>query len=170
MINKLLKLKRKAFSLVFTYLIRRKAKRVGKGLKVNYRSNVSKNTYLGTNVNFNGMNMAAGNAKISIGNNFHSGHNCYIIARYHNYDHGKTIPYDDTFIEKDVTIEDNVWFGSNVTILGGVTIGEGAIIQAGSVVVKDVPKYGIAGGNPAKVFKYRDKVHYENLKAKGLYY
>jgi chloramphenicol O-acetyltransferase type B len=31
-------------------------------------------------------------------------------------------------------------------------------------VVSDVPKYGIAGGNPAKVFKYRDKKHYEKLK------
>lgn len=36
---------------------------------------------------------------------------------------------------------------------GGVTIGEGAIIQAGSVVVSDIPKYAIAGGSPAKVFK-----------------
>jgi len=61
-------------------------------------------------------------------------------------------------------IEDNVWLGHRVIILGGVTIGEGAIIQAGSVVVKDIPKYAIAGGHPAKVFKYRDIKHYNRLK------
>jgi len=47
---------------------------------------------------------------------------------------------------------------------GNITIGEGAIIQAGSVVVSDIPKYAIAGGDPAKVFKYRDIEHYEKLK------
>lgn len=48
--------------------------------------------------------------------------------------------------------------------------GEGAIIQAGAVVVKDIPPYAIAGGNPAKVFKYRDKEHYETLKAQGKFH
>jgi acetyltransferase-like isoleucine patch superfamily enzyme len=48
--------------------------------------------------------------------------------------------------------------------LGGVSIGEGAIVQAGAVVVKDIPPYAIAGGNPAKVFKYRDIDHFQKLK------
>jgi len=87
-----------------------------------------------------------------------------MITHIHNYDNGKAIPYDDTYIYKDITIEDNVWLGDRVIILGGVKIGEGAIIQAGSVVVSDVPKYAIAGGHPAKVFKYRDIEHYEKLK------
>lgn len=46
----------------------------------------------------------------------------------------------------------------------GVTIGEGAIIQAGAVVVSDIPPCAIAGGAPAKVFKYRNKEHYYKLK------
>lgn len=37
----------------------------------------------------------------------------------------------------------------------GVKIGDGAIIAACSVVVKDVPPYCLAGGNPAKVIKKR---------------
>ena len=68
----------------------------------------------------------------------------------------------------DVVIEDNVWLGNRVIVLPGVTIGEGAIIQAGSVVVKDIPKYAIAGGHPAKVFSSRDKDHYEMLKKEGI--
>lgn len=55
--------------------------------------------------------------------------------------------------------------GNRVIVLGGVRIGEGAIVQAGSCVVSDLPKCSIAGGHPAKVFKYRDVEHYETLKA-----
>ncbi len=88
-----------------------------------------------------------------------------MITQFHNYDHGKEIPYDDTYIYKDIDIGDNVWLGSRVTILGGVKIGEGVIIQAGSVVVSDIPEFSIAGGHPAKVFKKRDVEHYLRLKA-----
>jgi UDP-2-acetamido-3-amino-2,3-dideoxy-glucuronate N-acetyltransferase len=41
--------------------------------------------------------------------------------------------------------------GSNATILAGVTIGEGALIGAGAVVTKDVPRFAIVAGVPAKV-------------------
>ncbi|MCQ2964441.1 MAG: acyltransferase, partial [archaeon] len=77
---------------------------------------------------------------------------------------------DKTVISKEVVIEDNVWLGNRVIVLPGVTIGEGAIIQAGSVVVSDIPKCAIAGGHPAKVFKYRDIGHYEKLKKEGKFH
>ena len=126
------------------------------------KSYVTNNTYLGNNVCFNGMAMS-GNGKIVIGDNFHSGPGCQIITSFHNYE-GTEIPYDNTFLDKNVIIGDNVWLGNNVIILGGVTIGEGAIIQAGSVVCSDIPDCAIAGGHPAKPFKYRDKEHYYKLK------
>lgn len=141
----------------------------GKGLKVNGPSHAGQNVSLGDNVNFNGIHISSG-GKVTIGNNFHSGRNIEIIVRHHNYDGGKAIPYDDTYIHKPLTIEDNVWVGHNVIILGGVKIGEGAIIQAGSVVVKDIPSLAIAGGNPAKPFKYRDAKHYNRLKTKGKFH
>ena len=89
-----------------------------------------------------------------------------IITQNHNYE-GDAIPYDHTFVYKTVIIDDCVWFGNRVTITGNVHIGEGAIIAAGSVVTKDVPPLAIVGGNPAKVLKYRDSVHYYELKKKG---
>jgi acetyltransferase-like isoleucine patch superfamily enzyme len=49
-------------------------------------------------------------------------------------------------------------------------IEEGAIIQAGSVVVNDIPYCAIAGGSPAKVFKYRNIDHYELLKSQGKFH
>ena len=121
------------------------------------------NTHLGRNCNFNGIKVEGG-GKLIIGDNFHSGTDIHIITQNHNYDNGTKIPYDSTYIYKDVVIEDNVWVGTGVIILGGVTIGEGAIIQAGSVVVSDIPKYAVVGGHPAKVFSYRDKEHYDRLK------
>lgn len=126
------------------------------------KSFVTHKTHLSANVYFNGMSMY-GDGKIMIGANFHSGMNCQIITSFHNYE-GNALPYDDTFIDRDVIIGDNVWLGNNVIILGGAKIGEGAIIQAGSVVVKDIPPLAVAGGHPAIPFKYRDKEHYESLK------
>lgn len=127
------------------------------------KTQLTRNTVLGKNPNFNGMTIK-GFGEVNFGDNFHSGPECLILTRNHNYDTGAKIPYDETFITKDVKIGDNVWFGSRVIILSGVTIGEGAIVQAGALVYKDVPKYAIVGGNPAKIIKYRDAEHYEKLK------
>lgn len=52
-------------------------------------------------------------------------------------------------IEKPITtIEDEVWIGANTTILNGSTIFMGAVVGAGSVVVRDIPPFVIAAGNP----------------------
>ncbi|NVC64580.1 CatB-related O-acetyltransferase [Vibrio sp. 05-20-BW147] len=62
---------------------------------------------------------------------------------------------DDVTSKGDIIIEEDVWIGSNSVILSGVTIGRGAVIAAGSVVTKNVGKYEIVGGNPAKYIKSR---------------
>ena len=54
-----------------------------------------------------------------------------------------------------VTIGEDVWIGSNTVILPGITIGRGSIVGAGSVVTKDVPKYSVVFGNPAKIMSKR---------------
>ena len=154
---------------LYALLVKSQAKKCGVGLKVNALTKVNSNTVLGRNVNFNGL-IINGLGEVKIGDNFHCGTDCLLITDFHNYDGGTSIPYDSTYIRKSIIIEDNVWLGSRVIILGGVTIGEGAIIQAGSVVVKDIPKYGIAGGHPAKVFRNRDVEHYEKLKKEGKFH
>ena len=51
---------------------------------------------------------------------------------------------------------DLVWIGAGVIILPGCRrIGRGAVVAAGAVVTRDVPDYGICGGNPARLIKYR---------------
>lgn len=56
---------------------------------------------------------------------------------------------------KGIVVGDDVWVGSNVTVLDGVTIGAHAIIGAGAVVTKDIPAWGVAVGNPARVLRDR---------------
>lgn len=118
---------------------------------------------VGDHCNFNGMKILGGGT-VDIGNYFHSGIQCMMITQNHNYE-GKQIPYDCTYVKKHIKIGDFVWFGNRVLVVGNVNIGEGAIIAAGSVVAKDIPPYAIAGGNPAKVIKYRDIEHFKKLKA-----
>lgn len=54
-----------------------------------------------------------------------------------------------------IIIGNDVWIGTNVMIMAGVKIGDGAIIASGAVVNKDVEPYGIYGGVPAKIIRYR---------------
>ncbi|QZZ23306.1 CatB-related O-acetyltransferase [Leptothermofonsia sichuanensis E412] len=55
----------------------------------------------------------------------------------------------------DTIVSNDVWIGYESLIMPGVRIGDGAVIAARSVVVKDIPPYTIAGGNPAQPIKQR---------------
>lgn len=89
--------------------------------------------------------------------------NVYIGLTNHHMDYLSTGITNKDFITdisiqplKDFTnIGCDVWIGAGAIILNGVKIGHGAVIGAGSVVTKDIPAYGIAVGNPARVIKYR---------------
>ena len=55
-----------------------------------------------------------------------------------------------------IDIGNDVWIGYDAVILPGCSrIGDGAVIGAAAVVTKDIPAYGIAVGNPAKVIRFR---------------
>lgn len=156
------RIKKQLVEFFYPFRIRRIAKECGDNLYVGGPSSVTRNTVLKEHVHFNGMSISGG-GNVTIGRYFHSGTGCQIITSFHNYE-GDAIPYDDKMINKDVVIGDFVWLGNNVIVLGGSTIGEGAIIQAGSVVCNDIPAYSIAGGHPAKPFKYRDIEHFNKMK------
>ena len=149
---------------IWTRKVYKTCSQVGKRLWCGGKTQLTSNTFLGNHCCFNGCEIH-GAGKVTIGNHFHSGIELLIIAQNHNYDSGEHLPYSpDDYLYKDIEIGDFVWIGSRVTILPGTKIGEGAIIQAGSVVHGEIPPLGICGGNPAKVFKYRDKFHFDKLK------
>ena len=167
--KKILDLFRRSTRALRTYRAKRQCAFYKGNVTVNGPTRLTKNTYLGANINFNGL-IINGGGRITIGDNFHSGPDCLFISQNHNFDNGSSIPYDDTYICKEIVIGDNVWLGSRVIVLGGVTIGEGSIIQAGSCVVSDIPPYAIAGGHPARVFGQRNIQHYERLKSEEKFF
>ena len=80
-------------------------------------------------------------------------------AFYSNSNSGSALQLRDDKIFDDsvpaTKLGHDVWIGTNVIISGGISIGTGAIVAAGAVVVKDVPPYAVAGGNPATIIRYR---------------
>lgn len=91
---------------------------------------------------------------ITIGNNVQIGPKTVIWGRDHGMARDNLICVQK-HIRAPIKIGDDVWIGANVTILKGVEIENGAVIGAGSVVVRSIPAYGVAVGNPACVIKYR---------------
>jgi len=130
---------------------------ISKGATIPYDNiTFGNNVYIGPNALF-----LSKNAPIAIGNNVLFGPGVTIITGNHRSNIVGRTMYSIKEFEKElqddmpVIIEDDTWISSNVTILKGVKIGTGSIIAAGSVVVKNVEKYSIVGGNPAKLIKMR---------------
>ena len=58
---------------------------------------------------------------------------------------------------KKVTIGKDAYIGMGVCILYSGDIGDGAVVGSGAVVVKPIPPYTVAVGNPAKVIRKRSE-------------
>jgi len=110
-----------------------------------------------------------GEGKVYIKSNSIIGPDFFVMTSNHDFN-GELLPYGKENISRDVTIERNVWIGAGVKLVPGVTVHEGAIVAMGSVVTKDVPPLSIVGGNPAKIIKSRNEVHYDNLNNNQKYY
>ena len=72
----------------------------------------------------------------------------------------KDVEYDIPLLfqelnSRKVIIEDGVNIGIGSILLPGVKIGEGSIVGAGSVVTKNVEKYTVVAGVPAKKIRSR---------------
>lgn len=91
-------------------------------------------------------------AGISIGNNVSISHRVVLMTGSHNIN-SSVLEY----VHSPIVVNDYVFIGVNATILQGITIGRGAVVCAGAVVTKDVPKYAIVAGIPAKIIGYRNE-------------
>ncbi|HEY81487.1 MAG TPA: acyltransferase [Anaerolineae bacterium] len=111
--------------------------------------------WIGDNSNLGDYNFVGAAGGVRIGRHVLIGQG----VRFHSENHVFTrtdIPIKAQGVTNEgIVVEDDVWLGSGVIVLDGVTIGRGAVVAAGSVVTKDVPRFAIVGGVPAKVIKYR---------------
>lgn len=57
----------------------------------------------------------------------------------------------DDWVLSPTLIQHGAALGANSTIRCGITIGRWAMIGSGSVVTRDIPDYGLAWGNPARL-------------------
>ncbi len=62
-----------------------------------------------------------------------------------------TLKSDDDWELGHVLVKEGASIGAGSIIVPGVTIGRWAMIGAGSVVTRDIPDYGLAYGNPARL-------------------
>jgi virginiamycin A acetyltransferase len=79
-------------------------------------------------------------------NNFRMRHlNFDVPKNYTDYDKGRSC----------VTIGNDVWIGRKVRIFNDVSIADGCVIAERSLVKKNCDPYGVYGGIPAKLIRYR---------------
>lgn len=110
---------------------------------------IGDNTFIGPNCFFH----SAGN--IVIGKNVGIAAYSKILTSVHREESlEKPLSFSE-IVYAEVVVEDNVHIGIGTVVLPGVRIGEGAQIGAGAVVSRDIPKYAVAVGVPAKVIRIR---------------
>ena len=88
--------------------------------------------------------------QITIGDNTIISQKAYLCASSHDY-----TKRDFPLILKPIIIGDSVWVAADSFVGPGVNIDDNAVVAARAVVVKDVEKNSIVGGNPAKFIKSR---------------
>ena len=92
---------------------------------------------------------------VHIGEHVIIGYGTEIITTSHNID---SPDWEHKYY--GITIDDYAWIPTNILVLPSCrNIGYGAVVSSGSVVVKDVERMSVVGGNPAKEFKKRQCIH-----------
>jgi putative colanic acid biosynthesis acetyltransferase WcaF len=74
----------------------------------------------------------------------------YLCTASHDYN-DRAMP----LIAGPITIGAHAWVTADVFVGPGVSIGEGAVIAARSVVIRSIPPWVVAAGNPANPIKKR---------------
>jgi putative colanic acid biosynthesis acetyltransferase WcaF len=105
---------------------------------------IGANSSLGPNVD------CYNQGNISIGYNTIISQKTYLCASTHEY-----AKKDFPLILKPIKIGNGVWVAADAFIGPAVVIGNNAVIAARSVIIKNVDKNTIVGGNPAKFIKSR---------------
>ena len=110
---------------------------------------VDEGVYIGTGTTL------FGHRGLEIGAHTLLAQNITLTPYSHIFDNPNDIIYSQGGHCKKVTIGRDCYLGMGVDVMYSGDIGEGSIVGAGSVVVKPIPPYSVAVGNPARVIKER---------------
>lgn len=123
-------------------------------LNVNHRKVNSVAIEIGNNCFIGKQNFFTSGDAILIGDYTLTTMGCKFIGSTHKFDNPE-VPYllTGTTSEDRIQIGVNCFFGAGATVLGNVKVGHGSVIGADSLVLRDVPPFSIAAGNPAIVIK-----------------
>ena len=118
---------------------------------------VGKGAYVGENVHIGNRVKIQNNASVYSGSELEDGvfvgpHVCLTNDRFPrsiNVDGG--LKGSDDWVLGTIRVRTGAALGAGAVIVTGVTIGQWALVGAGAVVVRDVPDYGLAVGNPARI-------------------
>lgn len=116
------------------------------------RADTTNKIHIGSNTYFNSeTRFGCQDSEIHIGNDVLVGPRVSFESASHNvvFEGGK----GRGLFTKEIVVGDKVWIGAGSIILQGVTIEEGAVVAAGAVVNKDVKRYTVVGGVPARFIK-----------------
>jgi putative colanic acid biosynthesis acetyltransferase WcaF len=89
-------------------------------------------------------------AEVRIGPNAVVSQRAFICTASHDYE-------DPAFatIAAPVVVERGAWVAAEAFLAPGVTVGESAVVGARACVYRDVERWTVVGGNPARVIKRR---------------
>jgi putative colanic acid biosynthesis acetyltransferase WcaF len=90
-------------------------------------------------------------APIRIGAHTTVSQHTYLCASSHDYTRS-----DFPLYSLPITVGAQAWIAAGAFVAPGVTIGEGSVVGARSVVLRDIPPWTVAAGNPCKLIKPRE--------------
>jgi len=111
--------------------------------------NVGLNVYIGTGTTL------FGHCGLEIGDHSLLAQNITLTPYSHIFEDPDRVIKAQGGHTRKVTIGRDCYIGMRVTILYSADIGDGSVIGSGAVVVKPIPPYSVAVGNPAKVIRKR---------------
>ncbi len=114
-----------------------------------------RNLIIGNNVDLALDVLITTSGGVEIGERTLIGYRTQIISGNHNIPANEGRIFGAGHEYGKVIIGPDCWIGANCIIMPGVSVGEGAVIAGGSVVTKNVEKFTIVGGVPAKKIKSR---------------
>lgn len=119
--------------------------------------NLGKGIVVGSGAGLGASNFFGCAGGITIGDNTIIGNFVSFHSENHVFSSRKEFIKDQGVTHEGIHIGNDCWIGAKVTVLDGVTVEQGCIIAAGALLKRGTYKaYGIYGGVPAKLLKYRD--------------